>query len=132
MAGTTATVVEIAELIAATEDAEARKAADSRTRITAIARDNRANRAGSTQSALAGRPAKFPARKIQGDLMATSKSTFQKRQKEMKRQEKQRMKAERRAQKKLAGPSEGGPLIEPYIDPLGAPDILTSDPDSQE
>ena len=35
--------------------------------------------------------------------MATSKSTFQKRQKEMKRQEKQRMKAERRAQKKLVG-----------------------------
>jgi hypothetical protein len=33
--------------------------------------------------------------------MPTSKSTFQKRQKEMKRQEKQRMKAERRAQKKL-------------------------------
>ena len=37
--------------------------------------------------------------------MATSKSTFQKRQKEMKRQEKQRMKAERRAQKKLVGRS---------------------------
>jgi len=30
-------------------------------------------------------------------------TTFQKRQKEMKRQEKARMKAERRAQKKLAG-----------------------------
>jgi hypothetical protein len=96
-----------------------------------IARDNRANRAGSTPSALAGRPAIFWG-EIQGDLMATSKSTFQKRQKEMKRQEKQRMKAERRAQKKLAGPSEGGPLIEPYIDPLGAPDLLSSDPDSQE
>jgi hypothetical protein len=38
-----------------------------------------------------------------GDFMATrSKSTFQKRQKEMKRQDKQRMKAERRAQKRLA------------------------------
>lgn len=34
--------------------------------------------------------------------------TFQKRQKEMKRQEKQRMKAERRAQKKLARNSETG------------------------
>ncbi len=35
--------------------------------------------------------------------MATrSRTTFQKRQKEMKRLEKQRMKAERRAQKKLA------------------------------
>jgi hypothetical protein len=64
--------------------------------------------------------------------MATSKSTFQKRQKEMKRQEKQRMKAERRAQKKLSGHSEGGPLIEPYIDPMGEPDLLNSDPDSQE
>jgi hypothetical protein len=64
--------------------------------------------------------------------MSTSKSTFQKRQKEMKRQEKQRMKAERRAQKKLLGPSEGGPLIEPFVDPLGAPDILTSDPDTRD
>lgn len=33
-------------------------------------------------------------------------TTFQKRQKEMKRQEKQRMKAERRAQKKLANRAE--------------------------
>jgi hypothetical protein len=64
--------------------------------------------------------------------MATSKSKFQKRQKEMKRQEKQRAKAERRAQKKLDGPSEGGPLIEPYIDPLGAPEFLPLDPDVQE
>lgn len=64
--------------------------------------------------------------------MATSKSTFQKRQKEMKRQEKQRMKAERRAQKKLAGPSEGGPLIEPFIDPLGAPDLMSPESDSQD
>jgi hypothetical protein len=39
--------------------------------------------------------------------MATrSKATFQKRQKEMKRQEKQRMKAERRMQKKLAARAE--------------------------
>jgi hypothetical protein len=39
--------------------------------------------------------------------MATkSKATFQKRMKEMKRQEKQRMKAERRAQKKLANQAE--------------------------
>jgi len=64
--------------------------------------------------------------------MSTSKSTFQKRQKEMKRQEKQRMNAERRAQKKLLGPSEDGPLIEPFVDPLGAPDILTSDPDTHD
>jgi hypothetical protein len=64
--------------------------------------------------------------------MATSKSTFQKRQKEMKRQEKQRMKAERRAQKKIDGPSGSGPLIEPFIDPLGAPDFRTPDPDTQD
>jgi hypothetical protein len=37
-------------------------------------------------------------------------TTFKKRQKEMKRMEKARMKAERRAQKKLE-PSEGGPEI---------------------
>jgi hypothetical protein len=57
--------------------------------------------------------------------MATSKSTFQKRQKEMKRQEKARMKAERRAQKKLAGPSLEDealmvPLTGPTVDPEGA------------
>ncbi len=41
--------------------------------------------------------------------MATkSKATFQKRQKEMKRQEKQRMKAERRAQKKLMNREKDG------------------------
>ena len=51
---------------------------------------------------------------------------------QIKRQEKQRMKAERRAQKKLLGPSEGGPLIEAFVDPLGAPDILTSDPDTHD
>jgi hypothetical protein len=64
--------------------------------------------------------------------MATSKSTFQKRQKEMKRQEKARMKAERRAQKKLAGPSSEDetlmiPLTGPTIDPEGA----FSEPDSE-
>jgi hypothetical protein len=37
-------------------------------------------------------------------------TTFKKRQKEMKRMEKARMKAERRAQKKLE-PNEGGPEI---------------------
>jgi hypothetical protein len=38
--------------------------------------------------------------------MVMSRITFQKRQKEMKRLEKQRMKAERRAQKKLAKNTE--------------------------
>lgn len=63
--------------------------------------------------------------------MATSKSTFQKRQKEMKRQEKARMKAERRAQKKLEGPSaDDVTLMEPLTGPLLDPEGLFSDPDS--
>jgi hypothetical protein len=46
--------------------------------------------------------------------MATkSKSSFQKRQKEMKRQEKQRMKAERRAQKKLTNRAERDGTLQP-------------------
>ena len=64
--------------------------------------------------------------------MATSKSTFQKRQKEMKRQEKARMKAERRAQKKLEGPSSDDvdfmvPLTGPLVDPEG----LFSEPEPE-
>jgi hypothetical protein len=64
--------------------------------------------------------------------MATSKSTFQKRQKEMKRQEKQRMKAERRAQKKLAGPSlEDDTLMEPLTGPMIDPEGVFAEPDSE-
>ncbi|MFZ3201849.1 MAG: hypothetical protein WA175_11955 [Candidatus Acidiferrales bacterium] len=44
-------------------------------------------------------------------------TTFQKRQKEMKRMEKARMKAERRAQKKLAGPATDEPEIEVMVAP---------------
>ena len=63
--------------------------------------------------------------------MATSKSTFQKRQKEMKRQEKARLKAERRAQKKLEGPSADDiTLMEPLTGPLLDPEGLFSDPDT--
>ena len=52
--------------------------------------------------------------------MATrSRSTFQKRQKEMKRMEKQRMKAERRAQKRLASRVENEPAPE-LVTPLPA------------
>jgi hypothetical protein len=47
--------------------------------------------------------------------------TFQKRQKEMKRLEKQKEKAERRAQKKLAKSKEGenanGAPVDPSLDP---------------
>ena len=48
--------------------------------------------------------------------------TFQKRQKEMKRLEKARAKAERRAQRKLEkrGDTEGAPIAEP-LDDLSAP-----------
>jgi len=63
--------------------------------------------------------------------MSTSKSTFQKRQKEMKRQEKARMKAERRAQKKLEGPSaDDVTLMEPLTGPLVDPEGLFSDPET--
>ena len=54
--------------------------------------------------------------------MATrSKSTFQKRQKEMKRQEKQREKAARREQKKLAKRAEKEAAIE---NANGNPDVI--------
>ncbi len=56
--------------------------------------------------------------------MATSKSTFQKRQKEMKRQEKQRMKAERRAQKKLLGPQDADFPMEPLTGPIVDPEMI--------
>lgn len=60
--------------------------------------------------------------------MATrSKSTFQKRQKEMKRQEKQRMKAERRAQKKLAARTEAA-LMSPAVSEF---DALPVEPEPQ-
>lgn len=45
-------------------------------------------------------------------MASRSKATFQKRQKEIKRLEKQKMKAERRAQKKLAGRAAQEPPVE--------------------
>jgi hypothetical protein len=63
--------------------------------------------------------------------MATSKSTFQKRQKEMKRQEKQRMKAERRAQKKLVGPQEVDFPMEPLTGPIVDPDLIFPESDDE-
>ncbi len=45
-------------------------------------------------------------------MASRSKATFQKRQKEMKRLEKQRMKADRRAQRSLAKRSENQPVEE--------------------
>jgi hypothetical protein len=63
--------------------------------------------------------------------MATSKSTFQKRQKEMKRQEKQRMKAERRAQKKLLGPQDAEFPMEPLTGPIIDPDIVFPESDDE-
>jgi len=46
-------------------------------------------------------------------------TTFQKREKEMKRQEKQRLKAERRQQRKLAKPAE--PTAHAELEIQGAP-----------
>src|SRR5215472_13544315 len=63
-------------------------AADSRMRITANRLASRANRAGDPNTL--------------GYLRRSMSITFQKRQKELKRQEKQRAKAEKREQKKLA------------------------------
>lgn len=45
-------------------------------------------------------------------MASRRRTTYQKRQKEMKRQEKQRMKAERRAQKSLARRAENQPSPE--------------------
>jgi hypothetical protein len=61
--------------------------------------------------------------------MATSKSTFQKRQKEMKRQDKQRAKAERRAQKKLEVREEDVTLMEPLTGPIFNAEFDLSDQD---
>jgi hypothetical protein len=64
-------------------------------------------------------------------MAARSRTTFQKRQKELARQEKARDKAARRVQRKLekaANPSVGGPPIE-ELDPLDAPPPLEP-PDS--
>lgn len=55
-----------------------------------------------------------------------SRITFQKRQKEMKRQEKQRAKAERRAQKKLAKNAE----VEKQEETVGVP--ADSEPQTDE
>ena len=66
--------------------------------------------------------------------MATSKSTFQKRQKEMKRQEKARMKEGRtpRSEKASSGPSaDDVTLMEPLTGPLIDPEGLFSDPDTE-
>jgi hypothetical protein len=63
--------------------------------------------------------------------MATSKSTFQKRQKEMKRQEKQRAKAERRAQKKLTGRQDADFPMEPLTGPIIDPELAFTDTDDE-
>lgn len=48
------------------------------------------------------------------------RTTFEKRRKELARKEKQRLKAERRAQRKLAGGQAGGPPIEEMQPPSGS------------
>lgn len=61
----------------------------------------------------------------EGSLSTRQKTTFQKRQKEMKRQEKQRMKADRRAQRSLAKRT-GVPSHEEQI-----PELETVEPEPQ-
>jgi len=62
--------------------------------------------------------------------MATrSRSTFQKRQKEMKRMEKQRMKAERRAQKRLASRTENEAPESDQHQGSGTPEQIAPIPD---
>lgn len=62
-------------------------------------------------------------------------TTFLKRQKEMKRQEKQRAKAERRQQKKLAKRTEGDGSVENVnaadVDIVDAPAAESFEPDPQ-
>jgi hypothetical protein len=96
--------------------------AGSRTRITAKQRGSRESPAGKAERDVraASRAVGVPFR-IQGDSMTT---TFQKRQKEMKRMEKARAKAERRAQKKL-DPQSGQ---EEEFELLTGPPPLEDDP----
>src|ERR1700676_1107021 len=100
----------------------ARVAADataSRTKITVSLLDNRANRAGSFPFPWMGCTAGTRARAAlccEERLMTT---TFQKRQKEMKRIEKRKMKEEKRAQRKLDKP----PATEITYDPASDPTI---------
>ena len=60
-----------------------------------------------------------------------STTTFQKRQKEMKRQEKQRAKAERRAQKKLLGPQDVDFPMEPLTGPIIDPELAFPESDDE-
>src|ERR1700752_1745346 len=93
--GPKATVREVAGAAAAVVVMSAAVAAeDSPTKITANPRDSRANPAGNSR---------FVVTPVCMDLRGGSVTvTFQKRQKEMKRLEKQRAKAEKRAQNKEA------------------------------
>jgi hypothetical protein len=58
-------------------------------------------------------------------------TTFQKRQKEMKRMEKARMKAERRAQKKLAPRNPVEISHDTSFESLGAPEDTELDPQAE-
>jgi hypothetical protein len=125
-----ATVIAIAtvgEVVAAAEIHA--RVAGSRPRTIGIAPGSLANLAGNeaTRANNSGCPHMLPLKEIG---MATSKSTFQKRQKEMKRQEKQRMKAERRAQKKLTGRQDADFPMEPLTGPIVDPELLF--PDTEE
>src|SRR2546421_13047368 len=115
---------EVQGILAAREEAgDAARAADEtvfRTKITVSRRASRANRAGSFPFPWMGWTAgtrALAALCCKERLMTT---TFQKRQKEMKRIEKRKMKEEKRAQRKLdktnAPEAEHDPASDPTID----------------
>src|SRR6267143_947858 len=106
--------------LAARAEADAERAGDAtvfRTRITVSLRGSRANRAGSFpfpwMGCTAGTRA-LAALCCEEGLMTT---TFQKRQKEMKRIEKRKMKEEMRAQRKLDKPAPSEVTYDPASDP---------------
>jgi hypothetical protein len=126
----TAIATEIATAVAVAAAEIPVRVGGSRPRTIATVPGSHANLAGKvTRNAFSHNssgPHAFPFKEIS---MATSKSTFQKRQKEMKRQEKQRAKAERRAQKKLSGPKDADFPMEPLTGPIVDPELIFPEKD---
>ena len=89
---------------------------------------NHADRDGSKErDFLWGRFPSPPTPSQEGPMVTRTKTTFQKRQKELARKEKRQMKEERRAQRKLA--NEGGDMSEEALSPSDSE--LKPDSDSE-
>ena len=133
VADLTATAIAIGTAAAAAAGAEIpARAAGSRLRTIATVPGSHANLAGKvTRNAFSHNSRGPHALPFKEMSMATSKSTFQKRQKEMKRQEKQRAKAERRAQKKLSGPKDADFPMEPLTGPIVDPELVFPETDDE-